>query len=176
MAKGFTIFNNYLTLVKIEKKLLKNLAVSFLFITLPTLNKKQRDMKVAFKFDAYIYLEGENMAEIREKFENMPLFSEEALEEGHAEFCELFLVEDAETNKDLMDEYENAYDDEEDEDEVIDANGYVIEKGSKVIWTDPETGNKAEYEVYEEPTEEMVKLRNEHGECEAYPWECRIML
>ena len=74
-------------------------------------------MKVAFKFDAYVYLEGENMAEIREKFESMPLFSEEALKEGHAEFCELFLVEDAETNKDLMDEYDKAYDDEDDEDE-----------------------------------------------------------
>ena len=174
MAKGFAFFNTFLTLVKVEKKLFKSLAVSFLFITLPTLNKKQRDMKVAFKFDAYIYLEGENMAEIREKFENMPLFSEEALKEGHAEFCELFLVEDAETNKDLMDEYENAYDDEDDED-VVDANGYVIKKGDKVIWTDPETGNKVKYEVYEEPTAEMVKLANKYGECEAFPWECRVI-
>ena len=132
-------------------------------------------MKVAFKFDAYLYLEGENMAEIREKFESMPLFSADALEEGNAEFCELLLVEDAETNKDLMNEYDNAYNDEDDEDAVIDANGYTIKKGDKVTWTDPETGNKAEYEVYEEPTEEMVKLWNEHGECEAYPWECRIM-
>jgi hypothetical protein len=132
-------------------------------------------MKVAFKFDAYLYLEGENMAEIREKFESMPLFSADALKEGHAEFCELLLVEDAETNKDLMNEYDNAYNAEDDEDEVIDANGYVIKKGDKVTWTNPETGNKAEYEVYEEPTEEMVKLCNEHGECEAHPWECRIM-
>ena len=44
MAKGFTIFNNYLTLVKVEKKLPKSLAVSFLFITLATLNKKERIM------------------------------------------------------------------------------------------------------------------------------------
>ena len=132
-------------------------------------------MKVAFKFDAYLYLEGENMAEIREKFESMPLFSADALKEGHAEFCELLLVEDAETNKDLMDEYDKAYDDEDEEDAVIDANGYIIKKGDKVIWTDPDTGNKAEYEVYEEPTEEMVKLWSEHGECEAHPWECRIM-
>ena len=129
-------------------------------------------MKVAFKFDAYLYLEGENMAEIREKFESMPLFSADALEEGHAEFCELLLVEDAETNKDLMDEYDKAYDDE---DAVIDANGYTIKKGDIVVWTDPETGNKAEYEVYEEPTEEMVKLWSKYGECEAYPWECRVI-
>ena len=137
-------------------------------------------MKVSFKFDAYIYLEGENMAEIREKFEGIPLFSADALEEGHAEFCDLLLVEDAETNKDLMDEYNNAYNDlvdeneDDDEDAVIDANGYTIKKGDKVIWTDPDTGNKAEYEVYEEPTEEMVKLWGEYGECEAHPWECRI--
>ena len=139
-------------------------------------------MKVAFKFDAYVYLEGKNMAEIKEKFENMPLFSEEALKEGHAEFCELFLVEDAETYKDLMDEYDKAYDDDEDDEDededeeaVVDANGYVIKKGDKVIWTDPETGNKVKYEVYEEPTAEMVKLANEYGECEALPWECRVI-
>ena len=77
-------------------------------------------MKVELKFDAYIYLEGENMAEIREKFENMTLFSAEALKEGHAEFCDLLLVEDAETYKDLMDEYDNAYNDEDDEDEEED--------------------------------------------------------
>ena len=134
-------------------------------------------MKVAFKFDAYLYLEGENMAEIREKFENMPLFSADALEEGNAEFGELFLVEDAETNEDLMNEYNNAYndEDEDDEDPVVDANGYIIKKGNIVVWTDPETGNKTEYEVYEEPTAEMVKLANEYGECEAFPWECRVI-
>ena len=130
-------------------------------------------MKVAFKFDAYIYLEGENMAEIREKFESMPLFSADALEEGNAEFCELFLVEDAETNEDLMEEYNNAYNDEYEA--VVDANGYIIKNDDKVIWTDPETGNKAEYVVYEEPTEEMVRLWSEYGECEAYPWECRVI-
>ena len=78
-------------------------------------------MEVAFKFDAYIYLEGENMAEIREKFESMPLFSVDALEEGHAEFCELLLVEDAETNEDLMEKYDNDYNDEDDENEEDDA-------------------------------------------------------
>ena len=62
-------------------------------------------MEVRFKFSADIYLKGKNMAEIREKFENMPLFSAEALENGSAEFNELLLVEDANTYKDLMDEY-----------------------------------------------------------------------
>jgi len=39
MAKGFTLFNTFLTLVKVEKKLGKNLHIPILFITLPTLNK-----------------------------------------------------------------------------------------------------------------------------------------
>ena len=94
--------------------------------------------------------------------------------------CELFLVEDAETNEYLMREYYNAYNAHNDEDDeepepVVDANGYIIKKGNKVIWTDPETGKKAKYEVYEEPTEEMVKLWSKYGECEAYPWECRVI-
>ena len=39
MTKGFTLFNIYLTSVKVEKKLAKNLHIPILFITLPTLNK-----------------------------------------------------------------------------------------------------------------------------------------
>ena len=130
-------------------------------------------MEVRIKFDADIVITGDTMEQVRSKFENMPLWSEEAKACG-VEFSEIQLIEDADTYKDLADEYDSCYDDE-DGDEVIDANGYIIKKGDKVTWANPETGNKAEYEVYEEPTEEMVKLRNEHGECEAHPWECRII-
>ena len=62
-------------------------------------------MEVRIKFSANIYIKGESMAEIKEKFENFPIFSADALEEGGAEFSELLLVEDAETYKDLMKEY-----------------------------------------------------------------------
>ena len=61
---------------------------------------------------------------------------------------------------------------------AIDKNGNVIHKGDKVLWTDPEFGrrrNPIEYEVYEEPSSEMVKLSNEYGECEAFPHECEVL-
>ena len=59
--------------------------------------------------------------------------------------------------------------------EVIDKEGNVLSKGSKVIWIDPETGDSAEYEVYDEPSEDIVKLSNAHGDCEALPEECVII-
>lgn len=61
------------------------------------------------------------------------------------------------------------------EEKAYDKNGREIHKGDSVIWVDPETGNKTEYEVYEEPTEEMVKLANDYGECEAFPCECILI-
>lgn len=67
-------------------------------------------MEVRFKFSADIYIEGESMKEIREKFENMQLFSQEAQEKCSAEFSELLLVEDADTNADLQGEYDKCYD------------------------------------------------------------------
>lgn len=63
-------------------------------------------MVVRFKFDADLYIEGDDMREIRNKFESIPLFSNEAIKCG-AEFGELFLVEDGDTNEDLMKEYNN---------------------------------------------------------------------
>ena len=62
-------------------------------------------MEVRFKFSADVYVSGKDMAEIKQKFEEMPLFSADALEEGSAEFSELLLVENADTYEDLMDEY-----------------------------------------------------------------------
>ena len=64
-------------------------------------------MEVRIKFSADIYIKGNDMAEIRNKFEDMPLFSADALEKGFAEFGEIELVEDAETYKDLRHEYDN---------------------------------------------------------------------
>lgn len=61
-------------------------------------------MEVRFKFSADVYVEGKDMAEIKSKFEAMPLWSDEAKECG-AEFSELLLVEDGEDYSDLMNEY-----------------------------------------------------------------------
>ena len=62
-------------------------------------------MEVRIKFSADIYIEGEDMAEVRAKFEDMPLFSIEALDCG-VEYSETLLVEDAETYEDLKAEYD----------------------------------------------------------------------
>lgn len=69
-------------------------------------------MEVRFKFSADLYIKGKNMKEIREKFESMPLFSADALEDGNAEFSELLLVENADTYEDLYGKFEMVYDDE----------------------------------------------------------------
>ena len=66
-------------------------------------------MEVRIKFNADIYIEGETMQEVREKFENMPLFSIDALDCG-VEFSEIQLVEDAETYDDKRKEYDHCYD------------------------------------------------------------------
>ena len=58
---------------------------------------------------------------------------------------------------------------------AYDKNGNEIHKDDIVICIDPETGRKTKYQVYEEPTEDMVKLWNKHGECEAYPQECVLV-
>lgn len=57
---------------------------------------------------------------------------------------------------------------------MVDKNGCPIRLGCKVIWNDPETGNRAEYEVYD-TTEEIVKLWADYGECEALPQECEVI-
>lgn len=58
---------------------------------------------------------------------------------------------------------------------AIDRYGREIHKGDTVVWTDPETKAPTIYDVYEEPTEEMVKLSNDFGECEALPEECSVL-
>lgn len=58
---------------------------------------------------------------------------------------------------------------------AFDVNGKEIKNGDKVKWTDPETKAIVEYEVYDNPTCEMVKLWSEFGECEALPFECEII-
>jgi hypothetical protein len=63
-------------------------------------------MNVRFKFSADLYIEGNDMNEIREKFQGMPLFSKEASDNG-VEYNELLLVEDGDTYKDLMSDYFN---------------------------------------------------------------------
>ena len=66
-------------------------------------------MGVRIKFNADIYIEGETMQEVREKFESMPLWSQEAKDCG-VEFSEIDLVEDEESYDDNRNENDNCYD------------------------------------------------------------------
>jgi len=129
-------------------------------------------MELRIKFSSEIVISGDNINEIRQKWESMPLFSEEAEDNG-AEFCEVLLVDDEDYN-DLTSEFEYGEDDDEDE-TPYDVNGVKLCVNDIVEWTDPETGRKVKYEVYEEPSSEMVKLCSKYGECEAFPCECRII-
>ena len=63
-------------------------------------------MVVRIKFSAEIYVGGDNMAEIKEKFEEVPLFSIDAIDKYGADFSEVMLVEDADTFKDLKNEFD----------------------------------------------------------------------
>lgn len=57
-------------------------------------------VNIRIKFSADIAIEADSLAEAKRKWEEMPLWSEEALNSG-VDFCEELLIEDAETYKDL---------------------------------------------------------------------------
>ena len=73
-------------------------------------------MELRIKFSAEVLISGDNINEIRSKWEEIPLFSEEAEEKYGADFCEVLLVDDEDFN-DLTHEFEYGEDDDEDEDE-----------------------------------------------------------
>jgi hypothetical protein len=64
-------------------------------------------MKIRIKFSADLIIEADNMAEVRNKFEGMPLWSKEAQDAG-VEYSETLLIEDANTYDDLWADYHNA--------------------------------------------------------------------
>ena len=72
-------------------------------------------MEVRIKFDADIVIKGDTMQEVREKFESMELWSQEA-KDCNVEFSEIQLIEDADTYKDLAGEYNSCYDNDDNED------------------------------------------------------------
>ena len=73
-------------------------------------------MEVRITFRSEIFLDGKDMKEIVEKWENLRLFSGEAAAEG-ADFIEVDTVEDADTFDDVLDEFNNPYGDEDEDDE-----------------------------------------------------------
>lgn len=69
--------------------------------------KQVMAVSVRIKFSADLVIEGETMREVKDKWVNMPLFSEEA-KACNAEFCEGLLIEDSETYEDVWAEFWDA--------------------------------------------------------------------
>jgi hypothetical protein len=59
---------------------------------------------VRIKFSADLIIDADSLDEAREKWEGLPLWSEEA-KECAVEFSEVLLVEDADTYEDIMDNW-----------------------------------------------------------------------
>lgn len=68
-------------------------------------------MTVRITFRNEIYIEGENLKEIRNKFENLPLYDIDFKDDKVSDYgyCELVSVEDADSNEDLENEYLKAF-------------------------------------------------------------------
>ncbi len=66
-------------------------------------------MRVRITFRSEISIEGKDLEEVVRKFEGMPLFSADALEEGSAEYIEMTSMDDEDTGEDLMLKYNEMY-------------------------------------------------------------------
>lgn len=62
-------------------------------------------MQVRISFRSEVVVEGDTIEQVCEKWQMMPLYSDEAYQHG-IEFIEVDAVEDAETYKDLKHEFE----------------------------------------------------------------------
>lgn len=63
-------------------------------------------MKVRIVWSTEVCLEGDNMKEIKDKWEHLSLYSKD-LSDNNAEYVEICSVEDAETYDDLQREFDN---------------------------------------------------------------------
>lgn len=62
-------------------------------------------MEVRITYRSEVYIKGDSLKEIKEKWDALNLTSQE----GNSEFVELCSVEDAETYEDLEEEFNNLY-------------------------------------------------------------------
>ncbi len=67
-------------------------------------------MKIRITFRSECYIEGDTLAEIRDKYETTNIYSEEFLENLDGDFVETMTVEDADTYEDKLSEYFHCYD------------------------------------------------------------------
>lgn len=62
-------------------------------------------MKVRIRFAAEVFVEGENIKEVSEKWHALPIFTDEAVEENGADFVEVESVEDSDTYEQIEEVY-----------------------------------------------------------------------
>lgn len=125
--------------------------------------------RVRITFRSEVVIEGNTLVEINEKWQNMPLFSNDA-EKCGAEFIEVVSTEDADT-------YEEVNLDECD-DVVTDRNGVEIGIGDSVRWFDPARDNYSTNEEYEQQCsrvwevtaihEDTICISDDYGDAEVF--------
>ena len=102
-------------------------------------------MEVRIKFSADLVIDGKDLAEIKEKWESMPLFSEEAMDYS-AEFSEMLLVEEYPSYKDISEDWEKA---------STDSKPYDI-RGIEICVGDIVEMAGKRYEIAEEPSDSGI--------------------
>lgn len=108
-------------------------------------------MKARITFRSEVYVEGKDINEIKNKWEDMPVFSADALEEYGADLVEMVSVEDADTYDeiDLYGDDDDEYDDEFLADDLIDK-GYNVARTA--------LGTLVTYEVFDNENGCHVKV------------------
>lgn len=71
------------------------------------LEEETKEKVLRITFVSEVFIKGESIGEIKEKFEALPIFSADALESAFAEFVEISAVED-EKHKDCLCEFNEA--------------------------------------------------------------------
>ena len=66
-------------------------------------------MTVRVTFRSEVYIDASSVAEAKEKFEAMELYSEKAKKEMSADYIEIDSIEDGDTYDDLTEEWDKAY-------------------------------------------------------------------
>lgn len=71
------------------------------------LREETKELTVRIVFTSEVHITGKSLGEIKEKFDGLPIFSADELEQASAEFVDIVSVED-ESHKDLLEKYNNA--------------------------------------------------------------------
>ena len=66
-------------------------------------------VRVTFRFRSEVYIDASSVAEAKEKFEAMELYSEKAKKEMNADFVEINSIEDSDTYDDLTEKWDESY-------------------------------------------------------------------